>query len=141
MTARRACELPAGSSPPNTHLSICCARVEYLCVYLQPRGTGNPSPTIEPLRSAQQIGIGSVKSCWTPRPPCLKGAVSEADWGIVTAVRFRRNAGVFATLYRKIPPSRLTATHLPLGKGGMGALLNPTNKHPFIGLFVRVSLS
>ena len=49
------------------------------------------------------------------RPPCVKGAVSEADWGIV---QYR---------YITIPPSRLTPCHLPLHKGGFGAYNHFTN--------------
>ena len=56
------------------------------------------------------------------RPPCLKGAVSEADWGIPRQ-RVTNSHQISANLYclPQIPPTRLAPGHLPLGKGGFGA--------------------
>ena len=53
------------------------------------------------------------------RPPCLKGAVTEGDWGIDAALRQKSPAGNY--------PSTAYAVPLPLGEGGFYAYNNFTN--------------
>ncbi len=49
------------------------------------------------------------------RPPCLKGAGTEGDWGILCRAAAYRPAGEY-------PSVTAAPCHLPLGKGGFGAV-------------------
>ena len=61
--------------------------------------------------------------CSSERPPCLKGAVSEADWGILPC------SGMLP-FWRQIPPPRKRGPP-PFSKGGFGCLINWNLAHDY----------
>ena len=61
------------------------------------------------------------------KAPLCKGswlAKGETE-GLLLHQRIRRKFSITVILYRTIPPSRLTAAHLPLHKGGFGGFAAP----------------
>ena len=107
-----------------------------------------PGACSDVVLSGEILPISSLKSdnrnTAVPRPPCVKGAVTVGDWGIVSggelgnlrilqqalsAVRLTGGLtrlaslfclALFATLYSQSLRHRLWRRHLPLHKGGFG---------------------
>ena len=57
--------------------------------FIAGRGQYVPPLMVRQVRAASHTGPalqGSIDGTQWTRPPCVKGAVSEADWGIVSVI-------------------------------------------------------